>query len=231
MSATKPLAAGQTDFNAVVSMMTWELRKAFPVLDDLDIAAIGGNGGHESNGFQTLQEIKPTVAGSAGGYGYFQWTGPRRRAFMAWCRAHDLDPASLTANVGFLVYELQTSESAAIGRVRKAQGLEAKVKAFELGYERAGVKHYPSRVVWAKKFLKAMPLRKALPAEVEALKPAPPKPLTRSKTIWATISGWGTSGLAATLAALNGMDWRVLAVLLVGGTLAGLVIYERFKKG
>ena len=44
-----------------------------------DAAAIMGNGGHESLGFTKLQEMKPTVKGSRGGWGLMQWTGPRRR--------------------------------------------------------------------------------------------------------------------------------------------------------
>lgn len=41
-----------------------------------DAAAILGNLGHESGGLVQLQELKPVVAGSRGGYGWAQWTGP-----------------------------------------------------------------------------------------------------------------------------------------------------------
>ncbi|MCO6050826.1 phage tail tip lysozyme [Mesorhizobium sp. RP14(2022)] len=120
-----------------------------------DAAAIVGNLGHESGGFADLQEINPTVAGSRGGYGWAQWTGPRRRAYEAYCQRNRLNPASDRANYAYLFVELKGSERKAIPAVVAASGLEAKVKAFEMGFERAGVKHYPSRIQWAKKALAA----------------------------------------------------------------------------
>lgn len=120
-----------------------------------DAAAILGNAGHESNGFATLQEIKPLVAGSRGGWGWFQWTGPRRRAFEAWAKAKKLDLSSYDANLGFLIVELRGTEKAAVAATKRAVGLQAKVEAFEKTFERAGIKHYPSRLKWAKLALEA----------------------------------------------------------------------------
>lgn len=121
----------------------------------LDAAAVFGNGGHESGGFATLQETKPTVKGSAGGYGWFQWTGPRRRTFTAFCEENNLKPADDEANYLFLVHELMTSEKAALKALTKANTLDTKVVAFELAFERAGIKHYDSRKSWALKALHA----------------------------------------------------------------------------
>ena len=222
------------NFSAAARMLYWDLKRAFPVLSRADIAAIIGNGAHESGGFKTLQEIRPTVSGSQGGYGYFQWTGPRRRAFMAWCRQEGLEPDSYAANSGFLIFELQTSQAAAIPRTRKAKTLDEKVEAFELAFERAGVKHYDSRKKWARRALEAFGPEvsdRKLEPEVAEMIPPPPKPLTKSKTIWSTVTGWASGAGATVLAALNGMDWKVLLVLIVAGTLAGIVIYERVKKG
>jgi len=217
-------------FKKVVADATFALRLNFPQLSTMDIAAILGNGAHESGGFTIMQERNPTVKGSAGGYGYFQWTGPRRRAFTAWCKQNGLQPDDMEANIGFLIYELKTSESRAIPAVRKAKTLDEKVVAFELGYERAGVKHYESRKKWALKALQLIPQKKQVEPELEAMIPPPPKSLVKSKTIWSTIASYVSGGAATTLAALNGMDWKVLAVLIVGGTLTGLVIWERLKK-
>lgn len=114
-----------------------------------DAAAIAGNLGHESAGFRFLQELKPMIPGSAGGYGWAQWTGPRRRQFEAYCKRNKLDPASDKANYGWLFVELTTTEKKAIPAVKYARGLEAKVKAFELAFERAGIKHYDKRLAWA----------------------------------------------------------------------------------
>lgn len=139
-----------------------------------DAAAIAGNAGHESGGFTKLQEIKPVVKGSRGGFGWFQWTGPRRRAYEKFCSDKKLDPASDEANIQFVVYELRSSERAAVGKTKAALTLADKVVAFELGYERAGVKHYPQRLHWAQIARDAY--YKSLDAQ-----PAPTKPVDPPK--------------------------------------------------
>jgi len=156
-------------FTAKVPDLMRRLMRDVPEWGVLDAAAAFGNAGHESGGFELLQEIKPVVAGSLGGYGWFQWTGPRRLAFMAWCAKRKLVPASYEANYGFFVHELRTSEKSTIQEVAKADGLDAKVVAFEQEFERAGVKHYPSRQKWAEKALAAyhageVPAGRAWPA-------------------------------------------------------------------
>lgn len=118
----------------------------------LDAAAIVGNAGHESLGFTALQEFKPTVAGSRGGWGWMQWTGSRRRAFEAYCARTGKNPASDEANYAWLFLELkgiEGTEGKAIGKTVAAKDLEAKVVAFEKAFLRAGVKHYDSRKRWA----------------------------------------------------------------------------------
>ena len=122
---------------------------------DVDAAAIMGNAGHESGGLTEFQEKKPTKPGSRGGFGWFQWTGVRRKAYEKYCRDNGLDPRSDEANYGFLVTELKGSESRAVPKTKAARRLEDKVKAFELAFERAGIKHYPSRIKWAERALVA----------------------------------------------------------------------------
>ncbi|HTM79039.1 MAG TPA: phage tail tip lysozyme, partial [Devosia sp.] len=128
-----------------------QLLRDFPITPT-DAAAILGNLGHESAGLTILQEIKPTVPGSKGGYGWAQWTGQRRRAYEAYCKRTGKDPASDDANYAYLFLELkgiEGSEGKAIGKLVAAKGLDAKVEAFEKAFLRAGVKHYPSRKQWA----------------------------------------------------------------------------------
>ena len=120
-----------------------------------EAVAILGNLGHESGGFKYFQEIKPTVPGSRGGFGWAQWTGPRRVAFEAYCKRNGLDPFSDKANYGYLFVELRGSEKAAISALKKAVGLEAKVSAFERSFERAGVINMPSRMKYAQQALAA----------------------------------------------------------------------------
>lgn len=128
--------------------------------DELDAAAIMGNLGHESGGLSTFQERSPTVPGSKGGWGWAQWTGSRRRDFESYAKRNGYDLRSDEANYKQLYRELSgasgaSNESAAVGKTKAAKGLEAKVKAFEQSYERAGVKHYPSRLKWAERALDA----------------------------------------------------------------------------
>lgn len=163
-----------------------------------DAAAILGNLGHESGGFRFLQEKKPLIPGSKGGYGWAQWTGPRRRLFEAYCSRNGLNPASDKANYGWLFCELKSSEAKAIPAVKRAFGLRAKVQAFELAFERAGIKHYPSREKWALKALAAFkasrpePEPLPSPAPVPGPKPPAPKPLPPAKpapapSVWARL--------------------------------------------
>lgn len=146
---------------------------------DLDVeeaAAILGNLGHESGGFRFLQEKKPLVPGSRGGWGWAQWTASRRRAFEAWVAARNLDPSSDEANYGFLVEELRGSERKAIPAVKAAVGLRAKVEAFERAFERAGIKHYPARVRYAQEALAAYDGRPvAAPSPNKPRAPAAPR--------------------------------------------------------
>lgn len=136
-----------------------------------DAAAITGNAAYECAGFEKLQEIAPTVKGSKGGWGFFQWTGSRRTAFEAWCKRKGFAPDSYEANYSFLVRELLTSEAKTVQAVKAANGLDAKVKAFEAKYERAGVKAYAKRLDWAKKALAEY--QKAAPAPAPKPAPAP----------------------------------------------------------
>ncbi len=141
----------ESTFRAKAPGIMAQLIRDFAITPE-DAAAILGNLGHESAGLATLQEIKPTVAGSRGGYGWAQWTGPRRRAYEAYCKRTGKNPASDDANYAYLFVELrgiEGSEKAAIGKLTKAVGLDAKVEAFEKAFLRAGVKHYPSRKQWA----------------------------------------------------------------------------------
>ena len=155
-----------------------------------DAAAVMGNAGHESNGFETLQEIEPTVAGSRGGFGWFQWTGPRRKAFEAYCARNKLDIRSREANYAFLFLELKDSEKGAVNKTKLAKTLADKVKAFENAFERSGVKHYGSRVVWATRALNAYGApQKATEAPTAAPKPAPATPVAPVKeSVWVRLA-------------------------------------------
>lgn len=124
------------------------------LMSDFDLhveaaAAVLGNLGHECAGFRLMQEQKPLKNGR-GGYGWAQWTGPRRVQFEQWARQHSLPLDSDDANYGFLKHELSSSEANAIAALRETSTLEEGVRAFEQNFERAGVKHYASRDQYAR---------------------------------------------------------------------------------
>jgi Phage tail lysozyme len=91
------------------------LNKDFDLAEH-QVADILGNLGEECNGFTAMQEEKPLVPGSRGGYGWAQWTGSRRVKFEDFCRDQGLGAWSDEANYGFLKLELQTSQFVGSGR-------------------------------------------------------------------------------------------------------------------
>lgn len=171
-------------FRAKAPAIMAQLIRDFPAITPTDAAAILGNLGHESAGLTILQEIKPTVPGSKGGYGWAQWTGPRRRAYEAYCKRTGKDPASDEANYAYLFLELkgiEGSEGGAIGKLVAAKGLDAKVEAFERAFLRAGVKHYPSRKQWAAVALDAWRAKSNTGIPIPKPTPEPQRPQEAEK--------------------------------------------------
>jgi hypothetical protein len=215
-------------FRSRVTLAMAQLLRAFPRLTVTDVAAVFGNAGHESNGFTTMQEVKPTVENSRGGWGWFQWTGPRRRNFEAFAKRRKLDPAGDEAQMLFLIHELRTSEKATIPALQAATTLQAKVIAFEQAFERAGVKHYKGRQRWARIALDQWNLEQSTPAarvpaavvDAPLADPVPPaeapadpvKPWWHEIPILRQIVNTGAAlGITGT-AALDA-DWRTVAVI------------------
>lgn len=116
----------------------------------LQACGIFGNLGTETGGFTALQEIKPTVKGSRGGYGWMQWTGPRRRAYEAWCKAQALTPADDETNYKYLVQETKTAEANSLALLKKTATLEAATETFMSKNLRPGAPHLDSRIKYAK---------------------------------------------------------------------------------
>lgn len=202
------------------------LRGDFP-LTVTESATIVGNAGYECLGFTKLQEIKPVVAGSRGGWGWMQWTGPRRRAFEAYCKRNRLDPASDKANYAWLFIELKGSERKAVGAVRDGQGIENKVIRFEQAYLRAGVKAYAKRTQWARNALVAYAADQRAPiptsaAEGRAMlrdeaRANDTAAIRKSTGAAACASGTGVGAVTA-----QSFDWNLLTISLV--TVAGALV-------
>lgn len=108
-----------------------------------------GRLGAETGGFSTLQETNPTVRNSRGGFGYAQWTGPRRDAFEAYAAAKGLDPASYEANKGFLVHELtNTREGRVLDALKRTRNAQEAGNVVERQFLRPGIPHGRRGVSW-----------------------------------------------------------------------------------
>lgn len=126
------------------------------LMQDLSITreqacGIFGNLGGETAGFTLLQEQKPTVKGSRGGYGWMQWTGPRRKKYEAWCQTNNLNPASDEANYRYLVFETSTDEIHSLVQLRKTSTVEAATETFMIQNLRPGKPNLKGRLNWAKR--------------------------------------------------------------------------------
>ena len=139
-----------TFFRRKVPEITAELNKDFDLAEH-QIAGILGNLGEECNGFTAMQEEKPLVPGSRGGYGWAQWTGSRRVKFEDFCRDQGLGAWSDEANYGFLKLELQTSHKDAIDKLKNETTLSGAVESFMDSYEGPGIPN--ARIRWAQRAL------------------------------------------------------------------------------
>ena len=104
------------EFNRIAPRLFNDLKRDFG-FSDTQAAAFVGNLAVETGQFKNLQESKPTVKGSRGGYGFAQWTGPRRVAYEKFAKDNKLDPSSYEANYSFLKQELTTNIPETIGSI------------------------------------------------------------------------------------------------------------------
>lgn len=136
-------------------------------------AGLVGNLLFESAGFSTLQEMKPSVPGSAGGYGIAQWTGPRRRAFEKWASVNGLDTSTDGANYGFLCEELRTTHKNTLTALRKCLDIEGATWSVGQTYERPGgttkenLPGYNGRLSYARRALVAYLGEAPMPVELD----------------------------------------------------------------
>lgn len=114
-------------------------------LTQLQVAGMFGNWGVESDQYRALQEYKPVVAGSRGGWGPPQWTGPRRVAFERWADAAGYRRDDPEAFYGFTVIELRGAEARALRGLKAMTTLDSATEVFMRLYERPGVPHLERR--------------------------------------------------------------------------------------
>lgn len=138
------------------------LQKDLSLPERFHAAAIFGSIGTETGGFKYMQEIKPTVAGSAGGFGWEQWTGMknptgRRYQFFDFCKKNNLDPVSDEANYRFIVWEGLNTEKYSISKLRQTKTIEEATETYMKLDLRPGAPHLQDRIKWAKIALNASP--------------------------------------------------------------------------
>jgi hypothetical protein len=155
VAPSKGEAAAPASFAEVAPRLKADLARDFG-LNDVQAAAFAGNLAHESGGFNTLQEVSPVVPGSRGGFGYAQWTGPRRREFEAWTARNGLDPTSYEANYGFLKHELaNTGEKKVLEALRQTNDPVTATQVVSDQFLRPGVPGMASRQKWTQRALTA----------------------------------------------------------------------------
>lgn len=127
-------------------MIMFDLRARFG-LSDFHSAAIVGNAGRESGGFEQLIQLyddRPLR-----GIGLFQWSGARHSAFKEYCDRAGLPIASIEASVRFLLFELGGAYHSALHYLIATRDLYSATASFERHYEMAGIVAMADRYHWA----------------------------------------------------------------------------------
>lgn len=185
MTFSMPAASAGFDVRAgwLVQNLAGELQLTYN-----QAAAIVGNIGFESGELEDLQERAPLIPGSRGGYGWAQWTGPRRVAYESWCAANRLSPAADQANYGFLVTELRTTQAHSLEALKRTTTLEAGVFTFGYYFEHPGgttskfLPGFAKRLAYAQRAVAAAQHLPA-PDQVASVPTAPPVATTVAAAI------------------------------------------------
>ncbi len=210
-------------------------------------AGIVGNLGGES-GLTAIQEISP-ISGR-GGFGWAQWTGPRRVEFEKWCIDNNLDQTSDEANYRFLVEELKTTQAHSIEQLKLTTTVDAAVYTFEAIFERPAdlQSGLAARIRFAQRALtgalKLPPItdpdhsaEELNRIELERIKkeqsmvsppttPVTPVPAVRAAPgVMIAASGTATSALATTIQYLGWWNWPLPSPTdIQAAALAGMLI-------
>lgn len=144
-----------TDFATLAASLIPRLAQDLGV-SPAQAAGIIGQLGYESAGLQAINERNPVVPGSRGGFGWAQWTGPRRVAFEQWARAKGMPVGSPEANYGFLLHELKnTPEGQVLGDIRRSPDAISAGRVFTNEFLRPGIVNQSSRDEWTRRALAA----------------------------------------------------------------------------
>lgn len=93
-----------------------------------------------------INEANPIVAGSRGGFGLYQVTGPRRKAYESFAAQRGVSPDNMDAQLDFMVSELQGPESRAAKNIFSAPNTAAAAQAIVRDFLRPAPEHLRSRM-------------------------------------------------------------------------------------
>ena len=96
-----------------------------------------------------INEQKPLVAGSRGGYGLNQWTGPRRRAYEAYAAEQGNGLADLGTQLDYTLWELQNTERGAWNALAGADNASEAARIYSDKFLRPGIPHMDARLRYA----------------------------------------------------------------------------------
>ncbi len=92
-----------------------------------------------------INEAKPLVPGSRGGYGLYQLTGPRRRMYEAFARDRGVDTSDIDAQLDFLKFELGGPEAKAAQSIMGSRDTATAAQAIVNNFLRPAPEHRQSR--------------------------------------------------------------------------------------
>lgn len=92
-----------------------------------------------------INEAAPTVPGSRGGFGLYQLTGPRRRAYEAYAAERGVPLDDVDAQLDFMMMELQGPEAAAWSKISGTQNAGEAGAAIVNSFLRPAEEHRASR--------------------------------------------------------------------------------------
>jgi len=128
---------GGFDYQSVAPLYNDLVQRGF---SPIHAAAIAGNFAHEAGPKGRIDyginEIKPTVKGSRGGYGAAQWTGPRRVGLEQFAKKNGLSVSDRETQMKYFDQERSGAEKGAFNRLQKTGDLNSATKSFMQNYER-----------------------------------------------------------------------------------------------
>ena len=93
-----------------------------------------------------VNEEAPTVAGSRGGFGLYQLTGPRRRQYEAYASQRGVALDDPDAQMDFMMEELQTTEKSAWSAIQTAKDPVEAARLVSERFLRPGTPHIENRL-------------------------------------------------------------------------------------